>query len=586
MLVWSMIHTHLAIDTEDDSCALVNIINVFDGERHTTWVRPEENRDLFSFRHQVWEWLYKRASIKWQKGMKRDKLPGDEKRRRLQVWACNTEYDLINVFGGEALGKMNTLQYVSSGLLRATNVDRHITFFDTLRHWPMGVEQMGGYLGLPKLDADFRSVEYCRRDTEIVWRFVAEMLERYDKLGLVLKATLPSMALQLFKKKFFKKEFRALPAYLVEKYREGYYGGRVEVYRFGYVPGPIRHYDVNSLFPSVMVDGAFPDLHRHGITSDPDWAEAEGMADVTITLPETEYPTLPMRGSEDMVYAWGTMRGMWPYPEIRQALADGATIEKVHGAYEHQRGPTPFKEYVEYCYDQRSRAQHEMDNVVWKLFMNSLYGKFGQRPELDMIYDDKFMKIESEPSPAANVIWAAYVTCLARLRLLSFLRQTTACYYTDTDSLFTPDLLPTSKVLGALKLEGIYTGMEAKGNKMYAIDLDPAEVAKLPEKDRLLYHADRGNGSLTRYKAKGVQRAQVKDGKLVADAARDFIRTGRALFRKPIRFRESRRVLLTPNLWVEMEKKREAVYTKRRLFDDGHTEPWEWARYCRAMEDV
>jgi hypothetical protein len=128
--------------------------------------------------------------------------------------------------------------------------------------------------------------------------------------------------------------------------------------------------------------------------------------------------------------------------------------------------------------------------------------------------------------------------------------------------------------------------MEAKGNKMYAIDLDPAEVAKLPEKQRLFYHADRGDGSLTRYKAKGVQRAQIKDGKLVADAARDFIRTGRALFRKPIRFRESRRVLLTPNVWMEMEKKREAVYTKRRLFTDGHTEPWEWARYCEAMEDV
>lgn len=579
-----MIHDHLAIDTEDDSNGLVNIVNVFDGLSHTSWVRDPPQRDLDAFRLPVWNWLYSRATIKWQKGQPRNRRPGDERRRRLTIWACNTEYDLINLFGGQWLGKMNTLQYVSSGLLRATNIDRHITFLDTLRHWPMSVEHMGGYLGLPKLDADFHSVEYCRRDTEIVWRFVAEMLDRYETLGLTLKATLPSMALQLFKKKFFRKKFRALPAFIVEKYRNGYYGGRVEVYRFGYVPGPIRHYDVNSLFPSVMVDGAFPDLHQYRITRNPDWADAEGMADVTITIPATEYPALPMRGSEDMVYAWGTLRGMWPYPEIRQALADGATIERVHGAYEHQRAPTPFREYVHYCYDQRARAQHEMDNVVWKLFMNSLYGKFGQRPELEMIFDDQFMRIESEPSPAANVIWAAYVTCLARLRLLSFLRQTTRCYYTDTDSLFTPDRLPTSKALGALKLEGVYTGMEAKGNKMYAVDLDPAEVAKLPEKERLRYHADRGDGSLTRYKAKGVQKSQVVNGTLVSDAARDFIRTGRAVFRKPIRFRESRRVLLTPNVWIEMEKRREAVYTKRRLLEDGRTEPWEWARYCDAME--
>jgi hypothetical protein len=583
-----MSHDHLALDTEDDSNGLVNIINFYDGKRHQTFVRDPADKEpgyLIRFRAKAWNWLYARATIKWKKGQKRNVRMGDHARRRLTVWACNAEYDLINLFGGECLGKLNTLQYVSSGLLRATNTQRHITFLDTLRHWPMSVEQMGGYLGLAKLEADFLSVEYCRRDTEIVWHFVDAMLDRYRALGLVVKSTLPSMALQLFQKKFFRKPFTVLPSFLVEKYREGYYGGRVEVYRFGYVEGPIRHYDVNSLFPSVMVDGAFPRLEQYANTRNPDWNK-EGMAELTITVPEMEYPPLPMRGAEDMVYPWGTMRGMWPYPEIRQALADGATIKRVHAAYEHERGPTPFRSYVEYCYQQRSRSQHEMDNVVWKLFMNSLYGKFGQRAELDMIYDDQFMKIESEPSPAANVIWAAYVTCLARLRLLSYLRQTTACYYTDTDSLFTPDLLPVSKELGMLKLEGVYTGMEAKGNKMYAVDLAPEEVAKLPAKEQMRFHADRGDGSLTRYKAKGVMKAEVKDGKLVSDAARDFIRTGRAVFRKPIRFRESRRVLLTPNLWVEMEKRREAVYTKRRLFADGRTEPWEWTAYCTMAENL
>lgn len=579
-----MVHDHLAVDTEDDSNGMVNIINIFDGDRHHTWVRKDEDRELDRFRLQAWNWLYARARLKPRAGVRRPRVPGDERRRNLTVWACNAEYDLINLFGGQWLGKMNTLQYVSSGLLRATNVDRHITFLDTLRHWPMSVEQMGGYLGLPKLDADFRSVEYCRRDTEIVWRFVAEMLDRYDALGLDVKATLPSMALQLFKRKFYRREFTPLPPPIVEKYRSGYYGGRVEVYRFGYVPGPIRHYDVNSLFPSVMVDGAFPMLESYQVTTRPDW-EAEGMADVTVTVPEMEYPPLPMRGAEDMVYPWGTMRGMWPYPEVREAIRLGVSVDKVHAAYQHRRGPTPFRDYVHYCYDQRARATHEMDNVVWKLFMNSLYGKFGQRPELDMIYDDQFMRVESEPSPAANVIWAAYVTCLARVRLLGYLRQTSACYYTDTDSLFTPDVLPTSKDLGKLKLEGTYTGMEAKGNKMYAVDMDPSDVAKLPVKEQMRFHADRGDGSLTRYKAKGVMKAEVKDGKLVSDSARDFIRTGRAVFRKPIRFRESRRVLLTPNVWVEMEKKREAVYTKRRVAEDGTTAPWEWAAYCKAMEE-
>ncbi len=145
--------------------------------------------------------------------------------------------------------------------------------------------------------------------------------------------------------------------------------------------------------------------------------------------------------------------------------------------------------------------------------------------------------------------------------------------------------MATSKELGDLKLEGVYAGMEAKGNKMYAIDMTADDVAKLPEKERIKFHEGDRPGVFTRYKAKGVQRAEIKDGVLVADAARDFIRTGRAVFRKPIRFRESRRLLMQPNVWVEMEKKREAVYTKRIIHEDGTTEPWEWMEYQREMEE-
>lgn len=555
----------LALDTEDDSNGMVNIINFFDGQRHTTWVR-DAGEAVDAFRLKAWNWLYAQAPA--------------------HVWCCNTEYDLINLFG-LWLGKMATLQYVSSGLLRASLRDRNITFFDTLRHWPMSVEQMGGFLGMSKVwgpGDDRFSVEHCRADTEIVWYFVAAMLQRYDELGLTVKATLPSMALQLFTKKFYRRPFTRLPQPLVERLRGGYYGGRVEVYRFGYVPGPIKHYDVNSLFPSVMVNGVFPDLSRYQLTSSPDW-QREGMAELTMSVPRSEYPPLPMRGVADMVYAYGTLRGMWCYPEVRQALADGAVIEAVHMAVEFNPMETPFRDYIHFCYGQRRQAKHALDDVLWKLYMNSLYGKFGQRPGLEMIYDDKAMKLQTDPSPAANVIWAAYVTCLARLKLLAFLRQCSACYYTDTDSLFTPDEMATSKELGDLKLEGVYAGMEAKGNKMYAIDMTADDVAKLPEKERIKFHEGDRPGVFTRYKAKGVQRAEIKDGVLVADAARDFIRTGRAVFRKPIRFRESRRLLMQPNVWVEMEKKREAVYTKRIIHEDGTTEPWEWMEYQREMEE-
>lgn len=563
----------MALDTEDDSEGTPFIVNFYDGARHYTFVRDEERReDVQAFRLRVWNWLYDQAAP-----TKRMRKAGVEyEGSNIQVWACNAEYDLINVFG-PWLGKMVTLQYVSSGLLRGMMRDRRVMFFDTLRHWPMSVEAMGDFLGYPKLARDFRSVEYCRTDTEIVYRFADQMIARYTALGLDVRATLPSMALQLFSKNFHKREFTMLPEEITDWLRQGYYGGRVEVFRFGSIPGPIRHYDVNSLFPSVMVEGRYPDPEHYAVTSRPDFGK-EGMADVVLRLPPSEYPPLPVRGAQDILYPFGMVAGVWCYPEIRQAVADGADILSVTKAVEFRPMRTPFREYIEFCYAQRLQAQHALDNVVWKLFMNSLYGKFGQKPGLEMIYDDRDITLKTKPSAAANVVWSAYVTCLARLRLLAHLRQTTECYYTDTDSLFTPDTLPISDRLGALKMEGVYASMEAVGNKMYAVSVSEEVLAGMKPKDRKGYIPE-GGGIATKYKAKGVKPVEVLPDGTVNHVARDFIRTGRATYRKPARFRESRKTSATANRWYEVEKRRQAIYTKRIIRQDGTTEPWDYGTY-------
>jgi len=538
----------LAIDTEDDSNGLVTIINFYDGRHHTTLTRAQEREKL---RERAWEKLFAMAPA--------------------ILWSCNAEYDLINLCG-LWVGKMCTLQYVSGGLLRGSFRDAKITVFDTLRHWPMTVSKMGNFLKLPKLEQDFKTerppnvcphglahtvlcadcVTYCRRDTEIVWHFAEQMVARYTALGLTLKATLPSMAMQLFLNRFHEEELVKLPDDVTDWMRGGYYGGRVEVYRFGMIPGPIHHYDVNSLFPSVMVGGTYPDTARWKRSRHMDLSK-EGVGDVTVHIRETEYPGLPVRGEEDIVYPHGTIKGRWCYPELRRLLADGGTIMRVREVIEFEPMPTPFKAYIEFCYGERLKAvKQTLDDVLWKLYMNSLYGKFGQRGGLEMIYDDRSIHLNTKPGPAANVVWAAYVTCLARLRLLDELQACSEVYYTDTDSIFTPDARPTSTMLGGLKHEGTYTEMECYGNKLYSFEKDGAAV----------------------YKAKGVPSA----------AAKDFIRLGRALYRKPARLRESRRSFATANRWYEVTKEREAIYTKRRLLAKGRTAPWRWDLYLKHME--
>ena len=79
------------VDTEDDSAGTTTIIDFYDGEFHYTLTGENCRFKAWGFLHQIEPAL---------------------------VWACNAEYDLLNIFGAEWLGKMVTLQYVKAGFMR------------------------------------------------------------------------------------------------------------------------------------------------------------------------------------------------------------------------------------------------------------------------------------------------------------------------------------------------------------------------------------------------------------------------------------------------------------------------------------
>ena len=506
-----------SFDTEDDSKGNPLLVDFYDGEKHHTFTDTEK----------AWEWIINQEPA--------------------HVWACNAEYDLLNLFQGWT-AKVLTLQYVSSGLMRATMDESDITFYDTLRHWPMSVEAMGQYIGKPK-EKDYLSdkvtpklIRACQRDSEIVYDFVKVMLGQYFNLGLKIKSTLPAMAMQYWQT-FNQLDLPRLKNLIREKFREGYYGGRVEVFRFGEIDGPIYHYDINSLYPYVMANYTYPDIticSRQ--TRNPD-LNNYGMASVEIEIPYHNIPCLPYRSDKEILFPYGRISGVYCYPEIRQALKDGAVIRKINWSIEYDRGLSPFKPYVDTCYGNRLKAETDLEKTFWKLMMNSLYGKFGSKDSLLTISKDREFTLKS-PSRFSNVIWAAYVTTYARLVLLEKLRHAKTVYYTDTDSIFTPDILPVSKELGGLKLEGVYKKAEFFGNKVYVID--------------------------ETYRARGIPRKR-KDSS--DDPAKDFIRTGRCIFRRPARLRESRRASVEANVWYEAEKTFNASYTKRKILTNGETLP-------------
>ncbi len=507
----------LALDTEDDGAGRPFLFNFFDGESHYT----------FRDRMPAWNWLRQRGPA--------------------IVWACNMEYDLNNLFG-DWLEEILTLTYNQSAFIKAHWPGHNICFRDTLRHWPLGVAEMGKYLGLAKLEAagpgnKFDDVEYCRRDTEIVFKFAEEMGKRYKKLGADVKNTLPSSAFDLYKREYCPVDLTRPRPEICDLLMGAAFGGRTEIFKTGLLTGPIDCYDVNSLYPSVMRNHEYP-LPESGRFSKKLDLGGEFIAAVDIKYPEIYIPGLPLRHDGKMIFPAGRFSGTWTAPELRQAEKDGAKIEKVKWVYNYSQKCRPFEKWVDKIYSLRKSATDELMKYTLKLFLNSVFGKMTEAGKLQIYKKRKRTDLENRPDHA-NIVLGVYTTAYGRLRLLSEIRgrEREICY-TDTDSIFLRDHPPlaTGQELGEWKHEGKFGLAEFVLPKFY-MTVDAAGKRK--------------------FKSKGIPRAAVED----------FFERGEAEYRKPVRFREARRRMIPANVWEKKIRTLRATYTKRRVIAGGDTAP-------------
>lgn len=507
----------LALDTEDDSKGNVKLINFFDGTSHYT----------FRERLPAWNWL--------------------RNNDHAIVWACNMEYDIGNLFG-DWIDEILTLTYNNSAFIKAQWSGHALTFRDTLRHWPMSVKAMGDYLKLEKMTPGgtvnkFDDVEYCRRDTEIVFRFVEEMTKRYAILGADVKNTLPSSAFNLFKQDYCEIDLKRPSDAICDQLMKAAYGGRVEIFRTGLLQGPIDCYDINSLYPSVMASNEYP-LPSSGRMSEKFDESGDSITEAELTVPEMDIPPLPFRGNNKLIFPVGKLRGVWTAPEIRQAITDGAKIEKIHWSYKYTEKCRPFGGWVGDMYGRRQVETDELMRYTLKIFMNSVFGKFTEAGALQIYRKRKRTDLENRPDHS-NVCLGAYTTAYGRLRLLKALRENSKnLCYCDTDSIFVQnsDKIPTGPGLGEWKHEGTFSTAEFILPKFYMT------VA--------------ANGKKS-YKTKGIPKK----------SAEEFIQRGIAEYQTPIRFRESKRRSIQLNEWVTKTRKLKASYEKRVVLAGGKTEP-------------
>lgn len=550
----------MAFDSEDNSNGRMFMVNFFDGHEHKTFRSAEK-------------------AITWLMEFAQERTGN---KRGCQIWAVNCEYDLNNLFKND--NDLIQRTYIESRFISARIKGTNVSFLDTLNHWKLSVLKMGEKIGLKKLDTggSFNNVRYCRRDTEICFRFVERMLGYYGELGVKSAATIGSTALKFFKEKYHRADFPAFEHEEIEFMRDAARGGRVEIFNTKPIWGNIQYVDFNSLYPAQMLK-PLPRLETRYWTTRPDYDGRNGIAEITVSSPETmEIPYLGTVSDDGkFIFPLGTWRGRYSYFEIREARKLGYRIRKTHRALEFGLGESPImRDFVEDLYAKRLEAMNAKDALLsdtCKLLLNNLFGKFLQGNEKTLVvpYEPNRLKpgdIYSLERPEAilrkvkgpyprhtNVIWSAYITAFARHALWCGLERVRLAggtlIYCDTDSIIfehpTP-LFENSLELGGLKSEGEFCFAHFKQPKMYKL---------INKKDE------------SYYKTKGVpkkfQKDFFEDDFVFFDSPNRF----KASFRSAVRSAGVKGISDYVNIWEIRLKTMNSKYDKREILKNGETKP-------------
>lgn len=307
--------------------------------------------------------------------------------------------------------------------------------------------------------------EYLRYDCFGLY----EILEKFSQWGPnrgVLKSTIPSQSLYVFTKNYLKEKLFPLRSEQEDFIREGYYGGRVEVFKM--YGKNLYYYDFNSLYPFEMLKESplgycVPVTERR--------RNRLGFYLIHCLIPENlEIPPLPLYRGHKLFFPVG--EGEYYVTSVDLDLLEEMGIDyEIKKGYEFTDRACLFKEYVDEMYKMRLNSEKgSLENYTAKLFMNSLYGKFGQRRDNEQliysknpkrafkVYDEEFgLYTESKVSKSPYILphIASLITSRARNRLYRAMLEVGLenVWYCDTDSIITSKKLKTGLLLGDLKLE-------------------------------------------------------------------------------------------------------------------------------------
>lgn len=241
---------------------------------------------------------------------------------------------------------------------------------------------------------DFRATlsSYLQHDCHLLLlvlnRYNTIFTDRF-KISIFGVPTLASLAKKLYRTHYFnvpidpvenKKQYEIPIGYrhYNQDIVQAYYGGHVDVYipklNKGY------YYDINSQYPSSKLKDmpvGIPKL----VSTFKEFSKFFGFGSYNIIAPQNlKIPFLPYRekidGANTLLFPVGQWTGWYFSEEIRYARKLGYKCTFNYG-YLFIRGKDQFKDYINDLYYIKSHPANDVEKMIAKLLLNSLYGRWG-----------------------------------------------------------------------------------------------------------------------------------------------------------------------------------------------------------------
>jgi hypothetical protein len=293
---------------------------------------------------------------------------------------------------------------------------------------------------------DMEFIEYAMRDAEVAYHIGIAIDEMHHNFNLRQSISVANMAANIFQQHYIDESapiHNTGPRILVGA-RASYHGGKNNLYP-GSAPAWHSHidaWDLSSAYPHAMTQlpafskpklFAAARVFNRNVKQVPEF----GVYQISGSVAECNWPSLFESTQRAMKPLKDRFVNQWVTGyELNEALrTDEVKLSRVMGhIYDVDKDPvteTAMQRYVKDFYRLKSEATNPVHRFLYKVLMNSLYGKFIQQRDVE----DEEGNIHRKPGPLYHPFIASLITGHTRA-VMHQLEHFTQAIHTATDGIF------------------------------------------------------------------------------------------------------------------------------------------------------